>query len=70
MTALLNGDRVEDITDPVAYVARESGLDPEKLWNVMQGKTGFGRGSKSKPGPNGSAAKWGFLGGSPTAQSP
>jgi hypothetical protein len=47
-TARLTGDR----RDPVECVARKSGLDPEKLLNVMQGKTGFGRGSKSKPGPD------------------
>jgi hypothetical protein len=42
--ALVNGLSLEDISDPIAYVAQELGLDAGKLQNVMLGKTGFGRG--------------------------
>jgi hypothetical protein len=53
---LLNDDeRLEDINDPVAFVARKKGLKAEKLQNAVLGKTGFGRGRKPKPG--GSAPK-------------
>jgi hypothetical protein len=47
---LMNGTGLEDINDPVAYVAHELGLDTEKLQNVMLGKTGFGRGRNRDPG--------------------
>jgi hypothetical protein len=40
----LNEDYLDDIDDPVAYVARKSGLNAEKLWSAMQGRIGFGRG--------------------------
>jgi hypothetical protein len=55
---LVNGDRPEAVGDPVEYVARKLGLDSEKLWNAMQGKTGFGRDRKPKRELNGSAPKW------------
>jgi len=59
---LINGDRVEDIGDPVNYVAQRFGLDAEKLWNVAHGRTGFGRGREPKPKPDSFATKWGYLG--------
>jgi hypothetical protein len=52
------GDRLDDISDPIEYVAQILRLDPEKLWNVRHGRTGFGRGRKPKAEPNRFAPLW------------
>jgi hypothetical protein len=51
VTDVLGGDPrkfVRHIADPVAYVAAQLGLDPEKLENEVEGKTGWSRGRKPK----------------------
>jgi hypothetical protein len=58
VTDVLGGDPrkfVRHITDPVAYVAAQLGLDPQKLENEVEGKTGWSRGRKPKP--DGTASK-------------
>jgi hypothetical protein len=50
------GALVDPAEDPVDFVAKGLGLNADKLANVVQGKTGFGRKAKPKPKP-GSADK-------------
>jgi hypothetical protein len=57
MTFKVHQDRLDDIDDPVAYVAKRKGLGAKTLRNTMLGKTGFGRGRKRKPKPDGSASE-------------